>query len=149
MKPFRIYKFATMHPLERGETETDGQLHRITPIGKYLRQTSLDELPQILNILKGEMAFVGPRPLLFDWLDRYTPLERTRHDVLPGITGWAQVNGRNLISFKKKFAYDVWYVQNKSHLLDLKIMFMTLFVLFDFQKVNVLPPGFEDFEDDA
>lgn len=138
-KPFRIYKFITMYPLKENETEEDGQWQRVTPIGHFLRKTSLDELPQLFNILKGDMSFVGPRPLLMDWLDNYTDEQRKRHWVLPGITGWAQINGRNLISFEKKFNYDVWYVHNKSHLLDIKILLLTLPVLLDFQKVIPKP----------
>lgn len=138
-KPFRIYKFVTMYPLKPNETEEDGQWQRVTPIGHILRKTSLDELPQLINILKGDMSLVGPRPLLMDWLENYTPQQRLRHTVPPGITGWAQINGRNLISFHKKFEYDVWYAQNKSHWLDLKIILLTLPVLLDFQKVAPKP----------
>lgn len=138
-KPFRIYKFITMYELAEDEIEQDGQWQRVTPLGYFLRKTSLDELPQLFNILKGDMSLVGPRPLLMDWLENYSPEERRRHEVLPGITGWAQINGRNLISFHKKFEYDVWYVQHKSHWLDLKILLWTLPVLLDFQKVVPKP----------
>ena len=138
-KPFFIYKFATMYPLKKNEIEGDGQWERVTPLGHFLRKTSLDELPQLWNILKGDMSLVGPRPLMMDWLENYTDAQRKRQTVLPGITGWAQINGRNLISFPKKFEYDVWYVENKSHLLDIKILLLTVFVLFDFQKVVPKP----------
>ena len=124
-KIFGIYKFRTM----TNERDANGVLladeKRLVGVGKFVRSTSLDELPQLFNVLKGEMSFVGPRPLLVEYLDMYTPEQRTRHNVLPGITGWAQVNGRNAISWEQKFAYDVWYVQNQSFWLDIKIMWMT------------------------
>jgi lipopolysaccharide/colanic/teichoic acid biosynthesis glycosyltransferase len=99
---------------------------RITSFGAYLRSTSLDELPELWNVLKGEMSLVGPRPLLMEYLPLYTPAQKRRHDVLPGITGWAQVNGRNALSWEEKFALDVWYVENQSMWLDIKILWMTL-----------------------
>jgi sugar transferase EpsL len=107
-----------------GNLLSDGD--RLTPLGDFLRRTSLDELPQLWNVLKGEMSLVGPRPLEFRYLPRYTPEQRRRHDVLPGITGWAQVNGRNAIDWGRKFALDVWYVDNRSIWLDIKIIAMTL-----------------------
>jgi len=125
-KLFQIIKFKTMTD-ERG---VDGKLLpdevRMTPIGRFVRSTSLDELPQLINVLKGDLSLVGPRPLLEKYIPLYTPKQFRRHEVLPGITGWAQVNGRNNISWAKKFDLDVWYVDNRSFLLDIKILWMTL-----------------------
>jgi len=122
---FSIYKFRTM----KNSKDKNGNLlsnsQRITKLGKLLRKLSLDELTQLFNVLKGDISLVGPRPLLIDYLDLYTPEQARRHDVKPGITGWAQVNGRNAISWEDKFKYDVWYVDNQSFYLDLKILFMT------------------------
>ena len=101
-------------------------VQRITKFGRFVRNTSLDELPQLINVLKGDMAFVGPRPLLLKYLPLYTPEQFRRHELRPGITGWAQVNGRNNISWTKKFEYDVWYVDHVSFMLDVKILFLTL-----------------------
>ena len=119
---FGIYKFRTM----TNEKDKNGNLlpdeQRLIGIGKFIRSTSLDELPQLFNVLKGEMSFVGPRPLLIEYLDLYNNKQKKRHDVKPGITGWAQVNGRNAISWEQKFEYDVWYVENQSFLLDIKIL---------------------------
>lgn len=124
-KIFGIYKFRTM----TNEKDNNGELlsdeQRLIGIGKFIRSTSLDELPQIFNVLKGEMSFVGPRPLLLEYLDLYNDEQKRRHDVKPGITGWAQVNGRNAISWNQKFEYDVWYVDKQSFLLDMKILLMT------------------------
>ncbi len=124
-KIFGIYKFRTM----TNEKDSDGNLlpdeQRLVGIGKFIRSTSLDELPQLFNVLKGEMSFVGPRPLLIEYLDLYNETQKRRHDVKPGITGWAQVNGRNAISWEQKFEYDVWYVDNQSFWLDMKILWMT------------------------
>lgn len=129
-KPFRMYKFRTMRDLydENGRPLPDEL--RLTPFGRFLRATSLDELPELWNVLRGEMSLVGPRPLLMQYLDRYTPEQRRRHEVRPGITGWAQVNGRNAISWEKKFEYDVWYVDNYSFLLDMKIIALTVLKVF-------------------
>lgn len=122
---FSIYKFRTM----TNEKDAMGNLlpdeKRLKGLGKFIRSASLDELPQILNVLKGEMSFVGPRPLLIEYLDLYNDKQKKRHDVKPGITGWAQVNGRNAISWEKKFEYDTWYVENKSFILDMKILWLT------------------------
>jgi len=119
-RSFKLVKFRTMR-------EGDGtDAERLTPLGKVLRATSLDELPELLNVLKGEMSLVGPRPLLMRYLPRYTPEQARRHEVRPGITGWAQVNGRNAISWEQKFAYDVWYVDHQSFALDLKILWLTV-----------------------
>lgn len=124
-KIFGIYKFRTM----TDEKDVDGNLlpdeQRLLGVGKFIRSSSLDELPQLLNVLKGEMSFVGPRPLLIEYLPLYNQEQKKRHKVLPGITGWAQVNGRNAISWEQKFEYDVWYVQNQSFMLDMKILWMT------------------------
>lgn len=123
---FTFYKFRTM-TVERDAT---GSLlpdaHRLTPVGRFLRATSLDELPQLWNVLKGDMSLVGPRPLLPKYLPRYNGFQRRRHEVKPGITGWAQVNGRNTLSWDEKFEMDVWYVNNRSFRLDLKILWLTL-----------------------
>ncbi|MBO7655742.1 MAG: sugar transferase [Kiritimatiellae bacterium] len=119
-KPFRLLKFRTMRPGEGSDAE------RLTRFGRFMRATSLDELPELLNVLKGEMALVGPRPLLMRYLPLYTPEQMRRHEVRPGITGWAQVNGRNLLSWESKFAYDVWYVEHRSTALDFKILFLTV-----------------------
>ena len=124
-KIFGIYKFRTM----TNEKDQFGNLlpdeQRLVGIGKFIRSTSLDELPQLFNVLKGEMSFVGPRPLLIEYLDLYNDQQKRRHDVKPGITGLAQVNGRNAISWEQKFEYDVWYVDNQSFALDMKILWMT------------------------
>ena len=99
---------------------------RLTPIGRFVRKTSLDEIPQLLNVIKGDMSIVGPRPLLVEYLPLYSPRQARRHEVKPGITGWAQVNGRNAISWNKKFEYDVWYVDNQSFILDFRILLLTV-----------------------
>lgn len=125
-RPFTMYKFRTMTDArdENGRLLPDEQ--RLTKFGHFLRSTSLDELPELFNVLKGDMSLVGPRPLLMEYLPLYTPEQARRHEVRPGITGWAQVNGRNAISWEEKFKYDVWYVDNWSLWLDLKILFMTI-----------------------
>ncbi|WP_027937123.1 sugar transferase [Anaeroarcus burkinensis] len=125
-RPFIIYKLRTMAELfdDGGNLLADAE--RMTWIGAIVRKTSLDEVPQLWNVLKGEMSLVGPRPLLMEYLPLYSPEQMRRHDVLPGITGWAQVNGRNAISWAERFKLDVWYVDNQSLRLDLKIIWMTL-----------------------
>ena len=125
-KPFVLYKYRTMrNAMSRsGELMPDAQ--RLTKFGRILRSTSLDELPELLNVLVGQMSLVGPRPLLPEYLDRYTPEQARRHEVKPGITGWAQVNGRNSLTWEERFRLDVWYVDNWSILLDLKILLMTI-----------------------
>jgi len=125
-KPFRIYKFRTMNKSfdEYGRLLPDRD--RITRLGKMLRSTSLDELPELFKVVRGDMSLVGPRPLLMQYLDLYTPEQARRHEVKPGITGWAQVNGRNAITWEQKFEYDVWYVDNHSLRLDLKIIVLTI-----------------------
>jgi lipopolysaccharide/colanic/teichoic acid biosynthesis glycosyltransferase len=124
-RAFRLIKFSTLRDIEAGEREEDDQRKRLTPIGKLLRRWSLDELPQLINVLKGEMSLVGPRPLIHEYDMLYTPAQRRRFEVRPGMTGWAQVNGRNALSFTARFELDVWYVQHRSHRLDLKIMWLT------------------------
>jgi lipopolysaccharide/colanic/teichoic acid biosynthesis glycosyltransferase len=125
-KPFKMVKFRTMTD-ERG---LDGILLpdavRLTPLGRFLRSTSLDELPELWNVLKGEMSLVGPRPLLMEYLPLFSPEQARRHEVRPGITGWAQINGRNAISWEEKFSMDVWYVNHQSFWLDLRIFLLTI-----------------------
>ena len=125
-KIFKVMKFKSM----TDERDAEGNLlpneQRLTKVGKFVRRTSIDELPQLINVLKGDMALIGPRPLLVKYLDLYSPEQARRHKVRPGITGWAQVNGRNAISWTKKFELDVWYVDNCSLWLDIKIIFMTI-----------------------
>jgi lipopolysaccharide/colanic/teichoic acid biosynthesis glycosyltransferase len=124
--PFTLYKFRTM----TDDRDALGNLlpdeKRLTPLGRFLRSTSLDELPELFNVLRGEMSLVGPRPLLMQYLERYSPEQARRHNVLPGITGWAQINGRNAITWEDKFKLDVWYVDHWSFWLDIKILFITL-----------------------
>ncbi len=129
-RPFTIFKFKTMTDAmdETGKLLPDEE--RLTGIGKLLRSTSLDELPELWNVIKGDMSLVGPRPLLMQYLDRYTPEQARRHEAKPGITGWAQVNGRNAISWEEKFKLDVWYVDNQTFWLDLKILWMTIVKVF-------------------
>lgn len=125
-RPFRIIKFRTMTD-ERDQNGTPlSDEKRMTPFGRLLRASSLDELPELYNVLNGDMSLVGPRPLLMEYLGRYTPEQFQRHDVKPGITGWAQINGRNAISWEEKFALDVWYVRNRSVALDVEILLKTL-----------------------
>ena len=125
-QPFTLFKFRTM----TGARDACGNLlpddRRLTPLGRFLRATSLDELPELFNVLRGEMSLVGPRPLLLQYLERYTPQQARRHQVRPGITGWAQINGRNALTWEEKFAMDVWYVDRQSLWLDLKIMALTI-----------------------
>lgn len=125
-RPFVMYKFRTMRDLWDSEGRLLPDEMRLTRLGRFFRSTSLDELPELFNVLKGEMSLVGPRPLLMEYLDRYTPEQARRHEVKPGITGWAQVNGRNAITWEEKFKLDVWYVDNWSLGLDLKILGLTL-----------------------
>ena len=123
---FRIVKFRTMTDARDAKGDLLPDSERLTGAGKFVRKTSIDEIPQLFNVLKGEMSLIGPRPLLPQYLEIYSPRQSRRHEVRPGITGWAQVNGRNAISWTKKLEYDVWYVENISFLLDLKIFFKTL-----------------------
>ncbi|WP_396182482.1 sugar transferase [Flavobacterium sp.] len=123
---FNIVKFKTMNDKKDNEGKLLSDAERLTPIGSFVRKTSLDELPQLLNVLKGDMSLIGPRPLLAHYLHLYSDFQNRRHEVKPGITGWAQVNGRNAISWDKKFEYDVWYVDHLSFGLDVKILFKTI-----------------------
>ena len=125
-KPFRMLKFRTMRDAFDAEGQPLPDEQRITALGKLLRSTSLDELPELWNVLKGDMSLVGPRPLLMEYLPLYSAEQARRHEVRPGITGWAQVNGRNSLSWDEKFRLDVWYVDNQSLWLDIRIMFMTI-----------------------
>ena len=138
-KPFVMRKFRTM----TDERDAAGNLlpdsERLTPFGAFLRSASLDELPELFNVIKGEMSLVGPRPLLMEYLDRYTPEQARRHDVLPGITGWAQISGRNAIEWDQKFALDLWYVDHQSFGLDLQILLRTIFKVF--QREGIAAPG--------
>lgn len=133
---FTLFKFRTMRP----ETCHDGRqlsdMERMTKVGSFLRKTSIDELPQLFNIIRGQMSFIGPRPLLVKYLPRYTPQQMRRHDITPGISGWAQVNGRNALTWDQKFAFDVWYVDNVSFTLDLKILFLTVLNILTSKGVN-------------
>ena len=136
---FRLYKFRSMRDLRdpHGHLLPDEQ--RLTRFGKFLRASSLDELPELFNVVKGEMSLVGPRPLLVQYLDRYSPEQARRHDVRPGITGWAQVNGRNALSWEDKFKLDVWYVDHWTFWLDIKILFRTLGKVIKRESINA--PG--------
>lgn len=125
-KPFRVLKFRTMTDARGPDGRPLPDAQRLTSVGRFLRQTSVDELPQLWNVLVGDMSLVGPRPLLMRYLDRYSPEQARRHDVLPGITGWAQVNGRNALSWDRKFAHDVWYVDHWNLALDARILLRTV-----------------------
>ena len=136
MKPFMLYKFRTMKDAKDklGKPLPDNE--RLTPYGRFLRQMSLDELPELWSVLKGEMSLVGPRPLLIEYLGLYTPGQLRRHEVRPGITGWAQVNGRNAIIWKEKFIFDIWYVDHYSFLLDLRIIGITVWKILSREGIN-------------
>ena len=125
-KPFDLLKFRTMRQMREGEALGVSDGARMTPVGRFLRSSSIDELPSLINVLRGELSLVGPRPLLMRYLERYTPEQARRHEVKPGVTGWTQVNGRNALSWEEKFARDLWYVEHRSTLLDLLILAMTL-----------------------
>ena len=125
-RPFRLVKFRTMRPPATGGGRVLTDAERLTRFGRFLRSTSLDELPELWNVLKGDMSLVGPRPLLMEYLPLYTPEQARRHEVRPGITGWAQVNGRNALSWEEKFALDAWYVDHQSMRLDLAILLRTI-----------------------
>lgn len=125
-KPFKMVKFRTMRDIKDAKGELLPDAERMTQLGSWLRSSSLDELPELWNVLKGEMSLVGPRPLLMEYLPLYSPEQARRHEVKPGITGWAQINGRNAISWAERFKLDVWYVDNHSILLDVKILWMTV-----------------------
>jgi lipopolysaccharide/colanic/teichoic acid biosynthesis glycosyltransferase len=136
--PFVIYKFRSM----TSDTDDAGNLlpdaERLTPLGRWLRSSSLDELPGLWNVLKGEMSLVGPRPLLIEYIPLYSSEQFRRHEVKPGITGWAQVNGRNALTWEDKFAFDVWYVDNRSFILDMRILWMTAKKVFRQEDINAI-----------
>ena len=135
-KIFRVIKFKTMNDKrdESGSLLPDAE--RLTRVGRFVRSTSLDEIPQLLNVIKGDMSLIGPRPLLVQYLPLYNEEQKRRHEVRPGITGWAQVNGRNAISWQQKFEYDVWYVDHVSFILDLKILYKTIQKVFKRDGIN-------------
>lgn len=133
---FKIVKFKTMNDKKDSQGNLLPDAQRLTTIGKLVRKTSIDELPQLFNVLKGEMSIVGPRPLLTNYLHLYDDFQKRRHEVKPGITGWAQVNGRNAISWDKKFEYDVWYVEHCSFWVDLKILFKTVLKVLKSDGIN-------------
>jgi sugar transferase EpsL len=134
-----VAKFRSMRSSVDSEGKPLPDVERISRLGKFLRSTSLDELPELMNVLRGEMSLVGPRPLLIQYLDRYSPEQARRHDVLPGITGWAQINGRNALSWEEKFRLDVWYVDNFSIWLDIKILALTFWKVF--RREGISQPG--------
>ena len=134
---FKIVKFKTMNEKIDASGILLSDQERLTKIGAFVRKTSLDEIPQLINVLKGDMSLIGPRPLLSQYLSLYSDFQSRRHEVKPGITGWAQVNGRNAISWQKKFEYDVWYVDNLSMAIDVKIFFMTIKKVFISEGINM------------
>lgn len=138
-KPFIMKKFRTMRDAAGPDGTPLPDCERLTPFGRILRSTSLDELPELVNVIKGDMSLVGPRPLLMEYLPLYSKRQARRHEVRPGITGWAQVNGRNAVSWPERFELDVWYVENRSMLLDMKILFMTVKNVL--KKEGVCQPG--------
>lgn len=138
-KPFNLMKFRTMTDAKDAGGVLLPDAQRLTTFGRFLRGSSIDELPELLNVLKGDMSLVGPRPLLMQYLDRYTPEQARRHEVRPGITGWAQVNGRNAITWEEKFKLDVWYVDNWSLWLDIKIVWMTIWKIL--KREGISHPG--------
>jgi sugar transferase EpsL len=135
-RPFFVYKFRSMNDKNDPEGNLLPDAERLSRLGKLLRASSLDEIPELINVLKGEMSCVGPRPLLMQYLERYSPEQARRHDVPPGITGWAQVNGRNAITWNDKFLLDVWYVDHWSFWLDIKILFLTFWKVFSREGIN-------------
>jgi len=135
-EPFTVYKFRTMMDARDVKEQLLPDAERLTPFGRFLRSTSLDELPAFWNVVKGEMSLVGPRPLLMQYLERYSPEQARRHEVKPGITGWAQVNGRNTISWEEKFKLDIWYVDNYSFMLDIAILVRTIKNTFKREGIN-------------
>ena len=135
-KPFVMFKFRTMVSATFGDNQDRSDKERLSCLGRFLRATSLDELPELWNVLRGQMSLVGPRPLLEKYLELYTPFQARRHEVKPGITGWAQINGRNAITWEKKFELDVWYVENQSLWLDLKILLSTVIRVFCRKNIN-------------
>jgi len=145
-EPFKMLKFRSMTDARDAQGRWLPDAERLTPLGKWLRRSSLDELPELVNVIKGDMSLVGPRPLLMQYLERYTPEQARRHEVRPGITGWAQVNGRNAISWEEKFRLDIWYVDNWSLVLDIKILWLTVVKVFRSEGIsaadNVTMPEF-------
>lgn len=135
-KIFKVVKFKTMNDKKDKDGNLLSDAERLTPVGAFIRKTSLDELPQMINVIKGDMSIVGPRPLLVEYLPLYNETQKHRHDVKPGITGWAQTNGRNAIGWKQKFEYDVWYVQNISFALDFKILLRTILKVFKSEGIS-------------
>ncbi|NTW63982.1 MAG: sugar transferase [Chlorobiaceae bacterium] len=135
-KLFRMFKFRTMTNAKDVNGNLLPDADRLTPFGRFLRSTSLDELPELINVLRGEMSLVGPRPLLMEYLPLYSPEQNRRHEVKPGMTGWAQVNGRNAISWEEKFRLDVWYVDHRTLWLDIKILVMTMLSVFLRKNIN-------------
>ncbi len=135
-RPFEMLKFRTMLDARDAKGHLLPDEQRVTPFGQFLRSTSIDELPELLNVLRGDMSLVGPRPLLMEYLPLYSEEQKRRHNVRPGITGWAQINGRNAISWQKKFELDVWYVDNQSFWLDLKILFLTVWKVLKRSDIN-------------
>lgn len=146
-KIFKLYKFKTMSDKKDNNGNLLPDKDRITPIGKFIRATSLDEIPQLLNVIKGDMSLIGPRPLLVAYLPLYSKEQARRHEVRPGITGWAQVNGRNLCKLSKKFEYDVWYVDNMSFLLDIKIIYLTIKKIFTRENIGSGNSDMEEVDD--
>lgn len=138
-RPFMMYKFRTMTNARDAEGNLLPNEQRLTRFGKFLRSTSLDELPELINVLRGEMSLVGPRPLLMSYLERYTPEQMRRHEAKPGITGWAQINGRNAVTWDERFKNDVWYVDNLSLWLDLMIILVTIEKVW--QREGISQPG--------
>jgi undecaprenyl phosphate N,N'-diacetylbacillosamine 1-phosphate transferase len=136
-KFFKIIKFKTMNDKKDNQGNLLSDEERLTKIGKFVRKTSLDEIPQLLNVIKGDMSLIGPRPLLPEYLPLYNETQKRRHEIKPGITGWAQVNGRNAISWQQKFEYDVWYVDKVSLMLDMKIFFLTIKKVFVSEGINM------------
>ena len=135
-RPFVVYKFRTMLDQNSPDGNPLPDDQRLTPFGRLLRATSLDELPELINILKGEMSLVGPRPLLMEYLDRYTPEQARRHEVRPGVTGWAQINGRNAVDWQERLEMDVWYVDNSGFILDMKILWRTVWIVLQAKSIN-------------
>lgn len=137
-KVFKVIKFKTMTDRRDAEGNLLPDKDRLTSIGKFVRKTSLDELPQLINVLKGEMSLIGPRPLLIEYLNIYSEEQKKRHNIKPGITGWAQINGRNAISWTQKLKYDVWYVDHVTFILDLKIIFKTIIKVIKSEDINTV-----------
>jgi len=133
---FKVIKFKTMNDLKDSNGRLLPDAKRLTPVGKFVRKTSLDEIPQLLNVLKGDMSLIGPRPLLVSYLSLYNQQQKRRHEVRPGITGWAQVNGRNAISWEQKFEYDTWYIDHISFSLDVKILWLTIKKVFKSEGIS-------------